>query len=69
MVFSRLRSYNLKLSPKKLYFLRRSVKSLGHIVGEEGVFTDPEKVQAITNVQVSDLMDPDGVTPCSKKIR
>lgn len=69
MVFSRLKTHNLKLSPKKCNFLRRSVKFLGHIVGEDGVCTDPAKVQAITDVQVSDLMDSDGVTPCPKKIR
>lgn len=68
MVFSRVKNHNLKLSPKKCNFLRRSVKFLGHIICEDGVCTDPEKVQAITDVQVSDLMDSDGVTPCPKKI-
>lgn len=31
--------------------------------------TDPGKVEAINKVQVSDLMDSDGVTPSQKKIR
>ncbi|KAJ8355219.1 hypothetical protein AAFF_G00085110 [Aldrovandia affinis] len=34
-----------------------------------GVQTDPGKVEAIGQVQVSDLMDSDGVTPSQKKIR
>lgn len=39
MVFDRLRSHNLKLAPKKCFFLRRSVKFLGHIIDENGVST------------------------------
>ncbi|XP_035984622.1 uncharacterized protein LOC118558239 [Fundulus heteroclitus] len=69
MVFSRLKNHNLKLAPKKCHFLRRSVKFLGHVVSGSGVQTDPGKVDAITQVKVSDLMDSDGVTPSQKKIR
>lgn len=69
MVFSRLAANNLKLSPKKCHFLRRSVKFLGHIVCEDGVKTDPSKVQAISDVQEADLMELDGKTPSAKKIR
>lgn len=69
MVFSRLSKHNLKLAPKRCYFLRRSVRFLGHIICENGVQTDPEKVDAINNVQKADLMDSDGMAPCQKKIR
>ena len=69
MGFSRLKNHNLKLAPKKCHFLRRSVKFLGHVISESGVQTDPGKVEAINQVQVSDLMDSDGVTPSQKKIR
>ncbi|KAK0152244.1 Retrovirus-related Pol polyprotein from transposon 17.6 [Merluccius polli] len=69
MVFFRLKNHNLKLAPKKCHFLRRSVKFLGHVISESGVQTDPGKVEAISRVQVSDLMDSDGVTPSQKKIR
>lgn len=69
MVFSRLKKNNLKLAPKKCHFLRRSVKFLGHVISETGVQTDPGKVEAINQVQVSDLMDSDGVTASQKKIR
>lgn len=69
MVFSRLKAHNLKLSPKKCHFLRKSVKFLGHVICADGVQTDTEKVKAITDVQAVDLMDSDGITPCHKKIR
>lgn len=69
MVFSRIAANNLKLSPKKCYFLRRSVKFLGHIICVDGVKTDPSKVQAISDVQEANLMESDGETPSAKKIR
>ena len=69
MVFDRMRGHNLKLAPKKCFFLRKSVKFLGHIVDENGVSTDPGKVESITNMTSTDLMEPDGKTPSQKKIR
>lgn len=39
LVFSRLRDHNFKLAPKKCYFLRKSVKFLGHIIDGHGVST------------------------------
>lgn len=69
MVFGRLRGHNLKLAPKKCFFLRRSVKFLGHIIDENGVSTDPSKVENITNMTSADLMESDGVTPSQKRIR
>lgn len=69
MVFQRLKQHNLKLSPSKCQFLRRSVRFLGHIISEEGVATDPAKVEAILNVHEKDLMESDGDTPSATKIR
>ncbi|KAK0137889.1 Retrovirus-related Pol polyprotein from transposon 297 [Merluccius polli] len=69
MVFERLKEHNLKLSPAKCNFLRRSVKFLGHIISQEGVASDPDKVEAIVSVSQSDLMEVDGVTPSASKIR
>jgi len=46
-VFERLRKAHLKLNPSKCKFFRKSVSFLGHIVSEEGVETDPEKVRTI----------------------
>ena len=57
----------MKLAPKKCYFLRKSVKFLGHIVDEHGVLTDPDKVQRISSMTVTDLMEADGVTPSEKR--
>lgn len=68
-VFSRLRVHGLKLAPKKCHLLRRSVKFLGHIVTENGVSTDPDKVKAIASMSQSDLMMEDGVTPSQRKIK
>lgn len=69
MVFARLKEHNLKLAPKKCFFLRRTVKFLGHVISKDGVQTDPEKIRAINNVKVTDLMESDGKTPCRGKIR
>ena len=48
-IFSRLRVANLKLNPKKCELFRHRVKFLGHVVSEEGVATDPEKVVVVKN--------------------
>ena len=47
LVFQRLRMANLKLKPKKCALFQRKVLYLGHIVSEDGISTDPEKVQVI----------------------
>ena len=48
-IFLWLRAANLKFNPKKFELFRRRVKFLGHVVSEEGVATDPEKVEVVTN--------------------
>lgn len=50
LVFQRLRDHNLKLSPAKCRFLCRSVNFLGHIISQDGVASEPMKVEAIVNV-------------------
>lgn len=57
MVFSRLRSQIMKLAPKKSFFLRKSVKFLGHIIDGNGVSIDPSKVDSISNMSSADLME------------
>jgi hypothetical protein len=69
MVFSRLHGHNLKLAPKKCFFLRKSVRFLGHIIDETGVSTDPSKTEAIVKMTSADLIEADGVTPSSKRVR
>ncbi|KAA5591127.1 RNA-directed DNA polymerase, partial [Pseudomonas aeruginosa] len=46
-VFERIRNYNLKLQPEKCAFLRKEVGYLGHIINEEGVKPNPDKIQAV----------------------
>ncbi|KAI4905005.1 hypothetical protein NFI96_003630 [Prochilodus magdalenae] len=46
-VFKAIRAAKLKLHPKKCSLLQRKVAFLGHIVTEEGVATDPAKVEAV----------------------
>ena len=48
-VFDRLREAGLKLKTSKCTFYQKEVVFHGHIVSEEGVSTDPAKVQAITS--------------------
>ena len=48
-VFDRLREAGLKLKTSKCNFCQKEVVFLGHIVSEEGISTDPAKVQAITS--------------------
>lgn len=57
------------MAHKKCYFLRESVRFLGHIVTVEGITTDLAKVSAINHVTAADLMDSDGETPSPTKIR
>lgn len=46
-VLKRLREFGLKLSPEKCKFCQTSVRYLGHIVSQNGVETDPSKVEAL----------------------
>ncbi|KAL0154116.1 hypothetical protein M9458_050575 [Cirrhinus mrigala] len=69
LVFSRLREHNLKLAPKKCYFLRKSVKLLGHIITAEGIAADPAKVSAINEITAKDLMEEAGKTPSYTKVK
>lgn len=46
-VLTPLKEYGLKLSREKCKFFQTSVRYLGHVVSENGVETDPEKVHAL----------------------
>ena len=50
-IFSRLEKAGLKLKPSKCSFFRKKVKYLGHVISEEGVAPDPEKVSVIKRLQ------------------
>jgi hypothetical protein len=47
IVFSRLQKARLKLKPSKCKILQRRVAFLGHVVSNEGLATDPEKISAV----------------------
>lgn len=46
-IFDRLRAANIKLKPQKCNFLLKKVKYLGHVLTQEGILPDPEKIEAI----------------------
>ncbi|KAJ8372889.1 hypothetical protein AAFF_G00275930 [Aldrovandia affinis] len=46
-VFKRVTAAGLKLHPKKCHFMRREVVFIGHKVGEDGISTMGDKVQAV----------------------
>ena len=47
IILERLKAANLKLNPKKCSLLCTKVSFLGHEVSEEGISTDPAKVEAV----------------------
>ena len=47
LVFERLKSFHLKIKPKKSFFFQKSVTFLGHILSAEGISPNPEKVEKI----------------------
>lgn len=50
-VFRSLGRYGLKLRPEKCQLFQRQVKFLGHVVRDQGVSPDPEKVTAVADWQ------------------
>ena len=47
MVLTKLKECNLKLNTKKCKFMQRKVKYGGHIVSEQGIEADPEKLEKL----------------------
>lgn len=48
-LLDRLLKVGLKLKPSKCNLLQKSVLFLGHVVSEQGVATDPSKIEAVVN--------------------
>ena len=48
-VFSRLKQHGLKLKPTKYEFFKTSVGYLGHVVSQNGVETDSDKIEALSS--------------------
>ena len=47
LVFNRLKSFNLKIKPKKCQIFSTSVLFLGHVLSAEGISANPEKVDKV----------------------
>lgn len=50
-VLTRLQQAGLKINKEKSIFCKKELKYLGHIVGNGGIRTDPEKVRAIKDLE------------------
>jgi hypothetical protein len=46
-VLQKLREAGLKLKAKKCHFFQKEVGFLGHVVSEQGIQTDPEKIKSV----------------------
>lgn len=51
-VFDRLRTNKLLLQPDKCEFMRKEVAYLGHVISDQGVSPQPNKITAISNYPV-----------------
>ena len=51
--FDTLRRYNMKLNPSKCAFGVSSGKFLGFMVSYRGIEANPDKIQAILNIELS----------------
>jgi transposase InsO family protein/predicted aspartyl protease len=49
IILGRLRSAGLKLKPEKCSLLQKSVSFLGHLISQDGIHTDPKKIEAVWN--------------------
>ena len=47
-IFNKLRAAGLKLKPSKCDLFKQQINYLGHVVSQEGVSADPEKIKAVT---------------------
>ena len=48
-VFEKLDKAGLRLKPNKCEFFKHGVEYLGHVVSENGIETNPKKIEAIIN--------------------
>ncbi|XP_047039644.1 uncharacterized protein LOC124644376 [Helicoverpa zea] len=49
-VFSRLREFKLRVNRDKCVFARGSVQYLGHVITQQGISPDPDKVKAVLDM-------------------
>ena len=46
-VFEKLKAAGLKLSPSKCHLFKKEIKYLGHIISEDGIAVDPDKISCV----------------------
>ena len=46
-MFQKLQEVGLKLQPSKCELFKTSLLYLGHVVSEDGIRTDPKKIEAV----------------------
>lgn len=56
-VFSRLRKVNLKLNPVKCNFLQKEMLYLGHVVSQNGILPDSNKIKVLENYPTPQTAD------------
>jgi len=49
-VFERLRKANLRINQEKCSFFKRKLVYLGHVISDQGIHTDPDKIAAVRNL-------------------
>lgn len=49
-VFERLRMFNLRANREKCVFAREEVKYLGHVISQDGISPDHDKVRAVADM-------------------
>ena len=57
MVFNRLEKFGLKVKPEKCHLFKPKIRFLGHVVSEDGIATDPDKICAITEWKVPETVE------------
>jgi hypothetical protein len=50
MVLNKLEDGGMKIGLEKCKFSRSSVKYLGHVISQQGIKPDPEKIEAIQKI-------------------
>jgi hypothetical protein len=48
-VLDRMRRYNMKLQPDKCEFMRKEVSYLRHVLGQNGMWPDEKRIEAVQN--------------------
>ena len=52
LVMDRLKKAQLKVQLEKCQFLKKQISFLGHLLAEDGIKSDPKKIEAVKNFSV-----------------